>query len=108
MERTIKNSIIVEDKFKRDVYWDKLGGKWVAEVPEMRICMAAGDTPVEAVKKVGEMLQKWLLAKEKMENEENGGRKFSDAEVFLTEEEIEKNPIVKEERLFFNSIAAVR
>jgi len=47
------------------IYWSKEDDAFIAHIPELKGCMAHGDTPDEALKEVNIMVEEWLeLAQE--------------------------------------------
>jgi predicted RNase H-like HicB family nuclease len=52
-------------KYEIIIFWSKEDNAFVAEMPELKGCMAHGDTQDEALKQVKIVANKWLkLAKE--------------------------------------------
>jgi len=52
-------------KYEIIIYWSKEDDAFIAHVPELKGCIAHGDTPDEALKEVNIMIEEWLaLAKE--------------------------------------------
>jgi predicted RNase H-like HicB family nuclease len=49
-------------KYHIDVFWSDEGGCWIADVPDVESCNAAGATPQDAVAEVMTMLQRWYEA----------------------------------------------
>jgi predicted RNase H-like HicB family nuclease len=49
-------------KYHIDVFWSDEDERWVANVPDVESCTAAGQTPQEAVEQVMTMLQRWFEA----------------------------------------------
>src|SRR5206468_569587 len=49
-------------KYHIDVFWSDEDGQWVANVPDVESCSAAGPTPQEAVDQVMTLLQRWFEA----------------------------------------------
>jgi predicted RNase H-like HicB family nuclease len=48
------------------IYWSNEDDAFIAHIPELKGCMAHGDTPDEALKEVNIMAEEWLeLAHEK-------------------------------------------
>ena len=53
-------------KYETIIYWSEADESYVAEMTELKGCIAHGDSPDEALKNVQEVSQEWLaLAKEK-------------------------------------------
>ena len=53
-------------KYETIIYWSEADESYVAEMPELKGCIAHGDSPDEALKNVQEVSREWLaLAKEK-------------------------------------------
>lgn len=42
------------------VFWSEDGGRWIADVPDLRSCSAHGDTPAEAVAEAQEAIALWI------------------------------------------------
>ena len=42
------------------VYWSNMNNSYIAEVPELPGCMAAGSSYEEAVSKVGPVIAEWI------------------------------------------------
>jgi predicted RNase H-like HicB family nuclease len=52
-------------KYEVIIFWSKEDDAFIAEIPELKGCMAHGNTPDEALKEVYIMAEEWLeLAKE--------------------------------------------
>jgi predicted RNase H-like HicB family nuclease len=49
-------------KYHIDVFWSDQDGRWVASVPDVESCTAAGQTPQEALDQVMTLLQRWFEA----------------------------------------------
>jgi len=53
------------NKYEVIIYWSKEDDVFIALIPELKGCMAHGDTPYEALKEVYIMAEEWMeLAKE--------------------------------------------
>jgi predicted RNase H-like HicB family nuclease len=53
-------------KYEIIIYWSAMDNVFVAEMPELKGCIAHGDTPGEALKEVTVVAEEWLaLAEEK-------------------------------------------
>ena len=53
-------------KYEVIIYWSKEDSVFIAEIPELKGCMAHRDTQEEALKEVSIMAEEWLeIAKEK-------------------------------------------
>ena len=53
------------NKYEIIIYWNETDGVFVAEIPELKGCIAHGDTQNEALKEVDKVAKEWLsLAKE--------------------------------------------
>lgn len=53
-------------KYEIIIYWSSVDKVFIAEIPELKGCIAHGDTQAEALKEVNIMAEEWLeLAKEK-------------------------------------------
>ena len=51
---------------KTIIYWSEADSAYIAEMPELKGCIAHGDTPEEALQQVHDVANEWLsLAKEK-------------------------------------------
>jgi predicted RNase H-like HicB family nuclease len=58
--------IVIMTKYEVIIYWSQTDQVFIAEMPELKGCMAHGDTPDEALKEVYIMAEEWrMLAKEK-------------------------------------------
>lgn len=54
------------NKYEVIIFWDEADGIYVAEMPELKGCLAHGETPNEALDAVHQVAQEWLkLATEK-------------------------------------------
>jgi predicted RNase H-like HicB family nuclease len=52
-------------KYEVIIYWSSEDDAFIAEMPELKGCMAHGDTPGDALKEVNIMAEEWIeLAKE--------------------------------------------
>jgi len=49
-----------ESKYEVIVYWDKVDGIFVAEVPELPGCMAHGETKTVAIQNAEGAIELWL------------------------------------------------
>ncbi len=47
-------------KYEITIYWSDEDQVFIADVPELRWCMAHGDTPQEALASVSEAMELWL------------------------------------------------
>ncbi len=47
-------------KYEIVIYWSKEDDVFIAEVPELAGCMADGNTYIEAVENVQEVIQQWI------------------------------------------------
>lgn len=53
-------------KYEVIIYWSETDKVFVAEMPELKGCMAYGDTQDEALREINLLAEEWLiLAKEK-------------------------------------------
>ncbi|MDB5191943.1 MAG: type toxin-antitoxin system HicB family antitoxin [Segetibacter sp.] len=53
-------------KFEIIIYWNATDNVFVAEMPELRGCIAHGDTQDEALREINVVAEEWLqMAKEK-------------------------------------------
>ncbi len=53
------------NKYEILIYWNSADGIFVAEIPELKGCMAHGDTQTEALNEVNDLAIEWLkIAKE--------------------------------------------
>lgn len=53
------------NKYEIIIYWSEADNVFVAEMPELKGCIAHGDTPDEALREVRTVADEWLkLAKE--------------------------------------------
>ncbi len=53
-------------KYEIIIFWSEVDKAFVAEIPELKGCIAHGDTQSEALKKVNKVAKEWMLiAKEK-------------------------------------------
>ena len=53
-------------KYEIIIYWSAAGKVFVAEMPELKGCIAHGDTQDEALKEIKAVAEEWLaLAREK-------------------------------------------
>lgn len=54
------------NKYEIIIFWSETDKAFVAEIPELKGCIAHGDTQTEALKEVNKVAREWLLmAKEK-------------------------------------------
>ena len=54
------------NKYERIIYWSSQDKVFIAEIPELKGCMAHGDTHEEALKEVTHLAKEWIaLAREK-------------------------------------------
>jgi predicted RNase H-like HicB family nuclease len=54
------------NKYEVIIYWSAVDKVFIAEMPELKGCMAHGDTQNEALKEVNLVAKEWLvMAKEK-------------------------------------------
>lgn len=54
------------NKYETIIYWSDVDGIYIAEMPELKGCIAHGDSPGEALKNIQDVAKEWLqLAKEK-------------------------------------------
>ncbi len=54
------------NKYEIIIYWSDADQVFVAEIPELKGCMAHGDSQAEALKQVGDLAEEWLkIANEK-------------------------------------------
>jgi predicted RNase H-like HicB family nuclease len=47
-------------RYHINVFWSDEGGRWIADVPDLRYCSAHGDTPAEAVAEAQDAISLWL------------------------------------------------
>lgn len=53
-------------KYEIIIYWNTTDNVFVAEMPELKGCIAHGDTPDEALKEINVVAEEWLaMAREK-------------------------------------------
>jgi predicted RNase H-like HicB family nuclease len=53
-------------KYETIIYWSGSDDVYIAEMPELKGCIAHGDSPDEALKNIQNVAKEWLqLAKEK-------------------------------------------
>lgn len=53
-------------KYEIIIFWSEVDQAFIAEMPELKGCIAHGDTQAEALKEVNKVAKEWLLmAKEK-------------------------------------------
>jgi predicted RNase H-like HicB family nuclease len=54
------------NKYETIIYWSGSDDVYIAEMPELKGCIAHGDSPDEALKNIQDVAKEWLqLAKEK-------------------------------------------
>ena len=54
------------NKYEVIIYWSDVDKVFIAEIPELKGCMAHGDTQNEALKEVNLLAKEWLvMAREK-------------------------------------------
>ena len=54
------------NRYEVIIFWSDVDGAFVAEMPELKGCMAHGETQSEALKEVNKVAKEWLaMAKEK-------------------------------------------
>lgn len=54
------------NKYETIIYWSQDDEVYIAEMPELKGCVAHGDSPDEALKNIQEVAKEWLqLAEEK-------------------------------------------
>lgn len=54
------------NRYEVIIYWSEVDKVFIAEIPELKGCIAHGDTQREALKEVNYVAKEWLsLAKEK-------------------------------------------
>lgn len=54
------------NKYEIIIYWSELDNVFVAEIPELKGCIAHGDTQDEALREVNAVAEEWLkMAQEK-------------------------------------------
>jgi len=54
------------NKYEVIIFWEETDAVYVAEIPELKGCLAHGSTPNEALEAVHQVAQEWLnIAKEK-------------------------------------------
>ena len=54
------------NKYEVIIFWSEIDKVFVAEMPELKGCVAHGDTPDEALKEVNIVADEWLkIAREK-------------------------------------------
>ena len=47
-------------KYEIIIYWSNEDSTFVAEVPELPVCMAHGDTQEDALKNINDAIQLWI------------------------------------------------
>ena len=47
-------------KYHINIFWWETDGAWVADVPDLRCCLAFGDTSAEALAEVEKAMEGWL------------------------------------------------
>lgn len=53
------------NKYETIIYWSDADEVYIAEIPELKGCIAHGDSPDEALKNIQDVAKEWLqLAKE--------------------------------------------
>jgi predicted RNase H-like HicB family nuclease len=53
------------NKYETIIYWSEVDTVYIAEMPELKGCIAHGDSPDVALKNIQEVAKEWLqLAKE--------------------------------------------
>jgi predicted RNase H-like HicB family nuclease len=57
----------MESKYEVIIYWSKEDEAFLAEIPELKGCLAHGETTTKALENVNEVANEWL----KIANEEN-------------------------------------
>ena len=57
----------MESKYEVIIYWSKEDEAFLAEIPELKGCLAHGETATKALENVNEVANEWL----KVANEEN-------------------------------------
>lgn len=54
------------NKYEVIIFWSEADGAFIAEIPELKGCVAHGSTQSEALKEVNSLAKEWLLvAREK-------------------------------------------
>jgi predicted RNase H-like HicB family nuclease len=52
--------VSTEPRYHINVFWYPDDGCWIADVPDLRLCSAHGNTPVQAVTEVMTAIKLWL------------------------------------------------
>jgi predicted RNase H-like HicB family nuclease len=56
----------MKNKYEIIIYWSETDKVFIAEIPELKGCIAHGDTQNEALKEINTVAEEWLvMAKEK-------------------------------------------
>jgi predicted RNase H-like HicB family nuclease len=50
----------MEHRYHINVFWSEPGGRWVADIPDLRGCSAHGATPEEAVAEAQTAIGLWI------------------------------------------------
>jgi predicted RNase H-like HicB family nuclease len=50
----------MKHRYHMNVFWSEPGGRWVADVPDLRGCSAHGATPEEAVGEAETAIELWI------------------------------------------------
>jgi predicted RNase H-like HicB family nuclease len=50
----------MDHRYHINVFWSESGGRWVADVPDLRGCSAHGATPEEAVAEARTAIELWI------------------------------------------------
>jgi predicted RNase H-like HicB family nuclease len=51
---------MTEPRYHINVFWYPGDQCWIADVPDLRLCSAHGDTPEQAVAELGKAIDLWL------------------------------------------------
>ncbi len=52
----------MEEHYKINIFWDEDDKLWVADIPQLFVCSASGNTPEEALREVQEAKRLYLEA----------------------------------------------
>jgi predicted RNase H-like HicB family nuclease len=47
-------------KYHINLFWSEADSAWVADVPNLQLCSAFGDTPAEALAEIEQAIEAWL------------------------------------------------
>ena len=62
----MRSAIVLEDRYRIELFWSDEDEAWIANVPDLKYCSAHGDTAEEALAEVQIAKRLWLeIARER-------------------------------------------